>query len=736
MIPLSPSRARSIGRVMLGDRSLGTAFVADPEWMLTAAHVVGDLDTRQLNFRSASVNFGDQRVEFDVAEADVDWLADVALLRPRADAAALPPAIPLHSAGVVFQRGFETQWSSWGYPPQVNEKGFGLGGSVVATDVEFAIGGTVVQLQVEQFAVQALGGISGAPVIVAGQCIGLIRKYPEAMPFATLYAASLDSVSQREVGAKIEGAITLRPDDLARLLVAEIRWSIQSLRLPSVGGFKAQPHFVEPRLLTKDGQGTTPDEIASGRHGSYVVISGLPGSGKSCTLALLLAAIVSQPIAAGDGRVTMPLLLDAAELARFGGVVATALQGRNPSYGDVIAQSAMQDRLTRQGVRWIIVLDGFEGARRSSIENRELGDAVCALDDWCRSGGHGWIAAVRSVDEIARMVMTCTELRVAPWNSHQAKQFLEKGYGPDIAANAEKELAGSSGRFVRSNPFLLRTWAETFGKKKLGAMKAQVVTPASLLRDFTFKVLSGMAQAIANGDSLHKRLFERLDPRELAGAAALASLDSGDSFDAVESTLVEQCEVSLTVANDAAGFVIKQLCLESGFAVSSEDGLAWSHLLFRDSLAAGIIADRFRSKRWNEVNLSDLGRDRRFETAVALAIVEIQERKDVMSILFGFSDFSGMSLLIEFLRLGGKLPPSEIETLVRSLAALGRQEKEQYDKCVTVLSSAVQPFDALLKLAGLPQADTELAALIADESLPEGLRAHLAESVTELKEAP
>lgn len=200
------SSKNAIGRLEVLDASgrivnIGTAFLAGPQLVLTAYHVVADRMTSGwiplgTSLRIVFVTTG-RTVRVETKPVDHDQGLDFAALRltepPDWDIVPIP-IIPTPTAA-------GTEYRTWGFA-ELNPGGFAVTGTV--TDPSALIGGhRAIQLFANEAAAPSavMKGLSGSPCITGGGAFGLVRTFPSldqrTVAAATLYACSSSDLVER-----------------------------------------------------------------------------------------------------------------------------------------------------------------------------------------------------------------------------------------------------------------------------------------------------------------------------------------------------------------------------------------------------------------------------------------------------------------------------------------------------------------------------------------------------------
>lgn len=170
---------RAVAKVTAGPQ-LGTAFLVTDRLLLSAAHVVGDRQRLCMGqaawYSPIHVNFEGEEGESQLArvvdeawDASTDWVL-LELSTPRADISPIPLA--------TLSDGLTPKFEAFGYP--VEHGKLTVAGEVRDADGEY-FDTQAMQLYSSDTAAgmgHPLRGLSGAPCIVAGSAVGVVRAHP------------------------------------------------------------------------------------------------------------------------------------------------------------------------------------------------------------------------------------------------------------------------------------------------------------------------------------------------------------------------------------------------------------------------------------------------------------------------------------------------------------------------------------------------------------------------------
>lgn len=231
--PAAPSSfRRAIARLTAkgpGGPVRGTAFLVDPEHALTALHCVADRRAATLMpYAEIRLDFAGHGTTATVVPDCADARADFALLR----LATPPPGVrPLPVAELLQQsldEAPETDWRTLGFP-DAKPDGIEVVGRV--RSAEAAVEGVAaLQLFSEEAAAGTgapLSGLSGAPVIVDGAVVGLLRW------------ATLDSTGRSVAGSLFACPLRLVREGLSRAGGPTLRLEEPPCPYPGLVSFSA-----------------------------------------------------------------------------------------------------------------------------------------------------------------------------------------------------------------------------------------------------------------------------------------------------------------------------------------------------------------------------------------------------------------------------------------------------------------------------------------------------------------
>lgn len=147
--------------------TLGTGFLIGEGRLLTCHHVMRNTDT-------ARCRFGDDRSKI--------FNFQVVARYPQVDSAVLEAVEPTALAGATMVEIAAAEcslddWWGWGFPALVDGQGVPIWGKIADQDSVGPDGCHAIQLFAENLVSNAqLGGLSGAPVLIGDQVIGMIHR--------------------------------------------------------------------------------------------------------------------------------------------------------------------------------------------------------------------------------------------------------------------------------------------------------------------------------------------------------------------------------------------------------------------------------------------------------------------------------------------------------------------------------------------------------------------------------
>lgn len=187
-----PQLQAATARVVADGQTYGTAWLAGQGLLLTAAHVVGDLELQQILSSEVTLVFpGDKKVIATACAADTDFVLDIALLRIHRHGERLDEVAPIPIADPKAGHWPEDdRWQAWGFPAG-HSAGLFMDGTIVSLHGQVAEGVPAIQMRSEQKPYEDLRNASGSAVIANGVAIGLIRKFTPNMAEGAVFAAPL-----------------------------------------------------------------------------------------------------------------------------------------------------------------------------------------------------------------------------------------------------------------------------------------------------------------------------------------------------------------------------------------------------------------------------------------------------------------------------------------------------------------------------------------------------------------
>ncbi len=168
--------------------SQGTCWALNPHLVVTAFHVVGELKVRGWHHER------EDQVTYHIMLPNGDAIAlEPAVYDPTSDVAALRTSNPLPIETLLLSQesiSDDSRWRASGFPGHPPGKVFTLSGIVVT--VRESISNRTLQLLVEQGTSVSWSGMSGAPVTVDGDVIGVITQATSSTK--TMWAATATAV--------------------------------------------------------------------------------------------------------------------------------------------------------------------------------------------------------------------------------------------------------------------------------------------------------------------------------------------------------------------------------------------------------------------------------------------------------------------------------------------------------------------------------------------------------------
>jgi len=189
---------KSIAKLLINNELIGTAWLIDHKFAITAAHCIDD-GIKNVTLLFPAID------SIPATLIDKDAHLDVALLKLEQPQSNLKPFGISKRPDSAIQTD---KWVAHGYPGVVSDRfdtGIGIGGEIRNFDIQFE-GAPAIQLLCKEgvneidFKDSNLGGMSGAPVIIPEQgsrVVGIIRNAPPEFGERILVATPLDEVRKR-----------------------------------------------------------------------------------------------------------------------------------------------------------------------------------------------------------------------------------------------------------------------------------------------------------------------------------------------------------------------------------------------------------------------------------------------------------------------------------------------------------------------------------------------------------
>ncbi|WP_128594102.1 serine protease [Paraburkholderia kirstenboschensis] len=185
---------RATASVFDRDGFCGTAWLGAPGFAITAAHVVADLAARKPKAMTFKLLFFDTPVSGSLNATNIDYFHDVAVLSI-AQEGLLADVHPIPIAASTEVRAGQ-DWTAYG-PADGHPRGLWLREQIISLAGWTEDGAPAIQLVTRQAAAEHLRGMSGAPVLVNGAAIAILREFPVRMPGEhVLLASRLDAAAR------------------------------------------------------------------------------------------------------------------------------------------------------------------------------------------------------------------------------------------------------------------------------------------------------------------------------------------------------------------------------------------------------------------------------------------------------------------------------------------------------------------------------------------------------------
>jgi len=720
----------SIGRVSFQGKILGTAFVISETEVATAAHLfVGktfeDIDITGIQIL---VEFPSISVEFATDAAAFDWYHDVAVLRrvPQMSLTKLPAPIQIGINHSALSASENVRWLSHGYPPRINKSGFTVRGSIASHNAYAPTNNApVLQLEVDQFGLKSMQGMSGAPIMVHDICIAVLREYPENVDEKTIYASPIHLASHvKGIGRALDQSKWKLPQDLEMVCQKQLVW-VKNLRPMKIvrAGASGTEIYLPPTLRAANGNDVTGlAKMLANITSRGVVIVGEAGEGKTALLGEIVRSLVMNAGDLGESARTTPLLLSANDIVETKDFYESLFrQGRSLGLESASDLAAL---ISKNPHPWLFLVDGLNEAVSSEKNGERLSNFLQNLDDKCKSGGHRWIATNRPVElDGLKLPDDTTILSIVPWKAEDTFRFLKESYG-DIGEQFYRRLRLMPHELVLRNPLLLRAAAqlELSGKTELKSY-----APTYVLGGFVEEVLADAARIFEKSglSSSTRRALQVTGLQQLAKVSAVASLRAESCIDNACELLQKTCNLSYSDSRRVAEELISVPIARTGMLRLDEGGRGiWAHNIYRDYLAGLRLSEEFPEMTPKERKaMVEQALEPHYRGAVAMMLVELSKRKKgVNSQLRQLSTFEGIPTVVEFLAFGGELGANDIHQLVHGLCGLAHNEKHRGDSCGSLINEAFggfSPLKALLSLAFLESARDCLSHLRSDVYIAE-----------------
>ncbi|WP_437995673.1 trypsin-like peptidase domain-containing protein [Sorangium sp. So ce185] len=508
---------QAVARVEVDGKPNGTAFLIDPEHVVTAHHVLLGQKAVTLRFAEWSAASPDVSLtgnDDGVRSCQLSWQpangADLAVLK-------LDRRCPLNVAALSLGAlpEVDAEWSTFGYPRGV-PGGHRLAGGKVRDPGKLVEPLTYRFLQLETSAArERLSGYSGGPCVVDGLVVGVLTSQ------LTRFAQDIEPSMSASAGGPAT-AMTRCPslDTLYALPVDLLREWRSTIRLvPHVSSTAAFcVPFTRPRLLGRESLLKSIHDLLSRRSGAgpLPVLVGPGGIGKT-QLAVLYAHTYADEYAGGvfwlDGSQDLQSIV--AQLGSY--ALRTGLAAPHPS-------GAGPDYYAQLAALWL----GRFGSRR---------DVLLIVDDVADSsflvqqvrGATTWtfrsLAATVLATSRRRGIVGATDVDLVTLSEHDAEELLRREAGRSAsdwdgpAARAIVTALGALPLAIRlAGGYLKRREAVAMSDLAAVLHRAGVDAPLEdvvVLEDYPTTLRGGIATVLAAtlddpADSVASRLLSVL----------------------------------------------------------------------------------------------------------------------------------------------------------------------------------------------------------------------------------
>ena|GEM_PF-6290306 len=589
-------------------RSRGTCFLVDDRNVLTAFHLLSPEYSHdwKSGIRHITIAFGHHVTSVDPQQAPHDASNDWALLECHD-----PPPVPPLPVGDVSERG--VRWESYGFPDYAPDDGAACGGEVrdaSATSDDL----TAIQLYCLEAAAgdgAPVRGYSGAPCIVNGRVVGLIRsalQHKRRSVAGTLYACPL-AVLPEDILPK-PPTTPFQSDPV----VAELHKAIEAFcqSQPYLSLQTIQPHrplddiYVNLRTRQRRDRASPSTKAVSGRPTAlheasfpispaemmadssqfHVMIIGEPGAGKSTLLRYFARHALERPNSIGLSASHFPLPVTLPAIARSSGSMFERITAAmRQELGIPISSVDIQALAGR--VSLMLLLDGLD-----EVPNDARPQLLSFLNLYLPGvKPHRAVLTSRPSGYAMKDLSPAhsQEFELLPFSESQTEEFASHWF-PESASSFLLELDRLCPIELRGTPLLLTIAAKVFAAK--GSLPER---RAALYRSFVRIWLNEAVFRNLN-EELHNPRIAKLVPHLLRSIAHwVSSSHSSHSTDEVAKHVESECVRILGLTREEARcdaqIFLDAVGRRSGVFIRSGNKYVFAHPTFREYLTADAIAE-------------------------------------------------------------------------------------------------------------------------------------------------